>query len=188
MHAETLREVAQRNYRLQNIQLSLVAPRLEPSVATRSLKRLSGTISTFALRRYGGQAAHGVSSGARIASGGGEPQAASLPVVIGSGFHPFPFRTRKLSLIPPMVLHGKLCGRVGRCRHYFDNPREKTSRVFFRTPTTTGDTVSHALHARCSLRRRAAPYFLIAERATAIAFRAQTPSSGALSSTSSGTA
>ena len=44
------------------------------------------------------------------------PQAPSMPVVIGSGSHPFPFRTRKLSLIPPMVLHGKLCGRVGRCR------------------------------------------------------------------------
>src|SRR5437763_5315702 len=52
------------------------------------------------------------------------PQAASLPVVIGSGSHPFPFRTRKLSLIPPMVLHGKLCGRVGRCRHYSsESPR-----------------------------------------------------------------
>ena len=32
------------------------------------------------------------------------PQAPSLPVVIGSGSHPFPFRTRKLSLLPPMVL------------------------------------------------------------------------------------
>ena len=40
-------------------------------------------------------------------------------MVIGAGSHPFPFRTRKLSLIPPMVLHGKLCGRVGRCRHFF---------------------------------------------------------------------
>ena len=40
----------------------------------------------------------------------------SMPVVIGSGSHPFPFRTRKLSLIPPMVLRGKLRGRVGRCR------------------------------------------------------------------------
>src|SRR5881628_1554705 len=46
----------------------------------------------------------------------------SLPVVIGAGSHPFPFRTRKLSLLPPMVLHGKLCGRVGRCRHYFPRP------------------------------------------------------------------
>src|SRR5437762_1892065 len=42
--------------------------------------------------------------------------ATSMPVVIGAGSHPFPFRTRKLSLLPPMVLHGKLCGRVGRCR------------------------------------------------------------------------
>src|SRR5579872_6415378 len=46
------------------------------------------------------------------------PQAPSLPVVIGAGSHPFPFRTRKLSLLPPMVLCGKLHGRVGRCRHY----------------------------------------------------------------------
>ena len=29
----------------------------------------------------------------------------SFPVVIGAGSHPFPFRTRKLSLPPPMVLH-----------------------------------------------------------------------------------
>jgi hypothetical protein len=29
-----------------------------------------------------------------------------FPVVIGEGSHPFPFRTRKLSLLPPMVLHG----------------------------------------------------------------------------------
>ena len=28
----------------------------------------------------------------------------SFPVVIGAGSHPFPFRTRKLSLFPPMVL------------------------------------------------------------------------------------
>jgi hypothetical protein len=32
------------------------------------------------------------------------PQATSFPVVIGAGSHPFPFRTRKLSLPPPMVL------------------------------------------------------------------------------------
>ena len=34
-----------------------------------------------------------------------DPQATSFPVVIGAGSHPFPFRTRKLSLPPPMVLH-----------------------------------------------------------------------------------
>src|SRR3954453_14688120 len=33
------------------------------------------------------------------------PQATSFPVVIGEGSHPFPFRTRKLSSLPPMVLH-----------------------------------------------------------------------------------
>src|SRR5437764_1144679 len=61
-----------------------------------------------------------------------EPQAASLPVVTGAGSHPFPFRTRKLSLLPPMVLHGKLCGRVGRCRHYLEGPIvERRSGHFF---------------------------------------------------------
>ena len=59
------------------------------------------------------------------------PRQTSMPVVIGSGSHPFPFRTRKLSLIPPMVLRGKLCGRVGRCRHYFeDREFENNSRAF----------------------------------------------------------
>src|ERR671913_1454261 len=46
----------------------------------------------------------------------------SLPVVMGAGSHPFPFRTRKLSLLPPMVLRGKLRGRVGHCRDYFSKP------------------------------------------------------------------
>ena len=126
-----------RNYRLQSIQL----PRRRPARGRSTLfeivwddlhlrafrLRPSGLWRTS--RRYGGQATHRLSSGARTASGGGEPQAASLPVVIGSGFHPFPFRTRKLSLIPPMVLHGKLCGRVGRCRHCFQT-RERKPRGF----------------------------------------------------------
>src|SRR5437870_4133096 len=59
----------------------------------------------------------------------------SLPVVIGAGSHPFPFRTRKLSLLPPMVLRGKLRGRVGRCRHYLtEKPASFGSRAFARTP------------------------------------------------------
>jgi hypothetical protein len=37
-------------------------------------------------------------------------------VVIAKRSHPFPFRTRKLSSSAPMVLHGRLCGRVGRRR------------------------------------------------------------------------
>src|SRR6187431_2358789 len=40
----------------------------------------------------------------------------SFPVAIGAGSHPFPFRTRKLSLLPPMVLPAQVGGRVGRCR------------------------------------------------------------------------
>ncbi len=44
------------------------------------------------------------------------PQAAIFPVVIGVGPHPFPFRTRKLSLLPPMVLRAQVRGRVGHCR------------------------------------------------------------------------
>ena len=39
------------------------------------------------------------------------------PVVIAAGPHPFPFRTRKLSLPAPMVLGGNSPGRVGRCRN-----------------------------------------------------------------------
>ncbi len=36
-----------------------------------------------------------------------------FPVVIPRGSHPFPSRTRKLSLAGPMILHGQLCGNVG---------------------------------------------------------------------------
>ena len=35
-------------------------------------------------------------------------------VVMAAGIHPFPFRTRKLSLPAPMVLGGRPPGRVGR--------------------------------------------------------------------------
>src|SRR5437868_3511081 len=69
----------------------------------------------------------------------------SLPVAIGAGSHPFPFRTRKLSLLPPMVLHGKLCGRVGRCRHYLRRARcESSHRAFFLYALV--ETRTHELH------------------------------------------
>src|SRR5438094_5038863 len=67
---------------------------------------------------------------------GGNPRQPSLPVVIGSGSHPFPFRTRKLSLIPPMVLHGKLCWRGVRCSPYSCQPASFCSRSFVYTPTS----------------------------------------------------
>ena len=40
-------------------------------------------------------------------------------VVMAAGSHPFPFRTRKLSLPAPMVLGGNSPGRVGRCQNFF---------------------------------------------------------------------
>ena len=40
----------------------------------------------------------------------------SFLVAIPRGSHPFPSRTRKLSLAGPMILHGQLCGNVGRRR------------------------------------------------------------------------
>src|SRR5258707_15023478 len=51
----------------------------------------------------------------------------TIPVAISEGFHPFPSRTRKLSPPEPMVLRGKPCGRVGRCRIFF-RPRLGLSR------------------------------------------------------------
>src|ERR1700761_9278360 len=48
--------------------------------------------------------------------------------------HPFPSRTRKLSLVGPMVLHGRLCGRLGDRRQYTPNegPAEEAGLFAFR--------------------------------------------------------
>ena len=43
-------------------------------------------------------------------------------VTIARGTHPFPSRTRQLSLSAPMVLHRQLCGRVGSCPVYNEGP------------------------------------------------------------------
>ncbi len=48
--------------------------------------------------------------------GGGCVLFRSVSVVLASGKRPVPFRTRKLSLIAPMVLQPKGCGRVGHRR------------------------------------------------------------------------
>src|SRR5687768_14090786 len=42
--------------------------------------------------------------------------AQKFPVPISKRPYPIPSRTRKSSSSEPMVLHGQLCGRVGRCR------------------------------------------------------------------------
>src|SRR2546430_5999332 len=46
-----------------------------------------------------------------------------VPVAIGEGKHPAPFRTRKLSPLPPMVLLWRRSGRVGRRRAPLDPSR-----------------------------------------------------------------
>ena len=74
-------------------------------------------------------------------------RASKFPVVIGAGPHPFPFRTRKLSLLPSMVLCGKLHGRVDRCREYYQKKPsvEKSRWAFcFLAPKNTCHATNHA--------------------------------------------
>src|SRR5260370_1724142 len=53
-----------------------------------------------------------------------------LSVILPRGFHPFPSRTRKLSPAEPMVLHAKVCGRLGRRRHKIKGRSWKHGRPF----------------------------------------------------------
>jgi hypothetical protein len=56
-----------------------------------------------------------------------------LWVIIAWGSHPFPSRTRKLSPTAPMVLHARVCGRVGSCPIKKKAPAgENRIRGFFR--------------------------------------------------------
>ena len=50
---------------------------------------------------------------------------------MSEGPHPFPSRTRKLSPLEPMVLHGRLCGRVGSCRNPFEPCHANRGRALF---------------------------------------------------------
>ncbi len=52
-----------------------------------------------------------------------------LKVVKATGFHLFPFRTEKLSLLAPMVL--RKSGRVGRRRLFRRKPFRNTGAAFF---------------------------------------------------------
>src|SRR3989338_7830352 len=108
MHAETLRECG-----------SVKLPFAGYSV--RSLKK-EPTLNASAYEIVWDDRRSALRVACELRCTSADPRQNSLPVVIGSGFHPFPFRTRKLSLIPPMVLCGKLHGRVGRCRHYYQSP------------------------------------------------------------------
>ncbi len=61
-------------------------------------------------------------------SGHQQPRATTqkFPVAISKRPHPIPSRTRKLSSSEPMVLHGKPCGRVGRCREILRSRQGRT--------------------------------------------------------------
>src|SRR3954467_6152419 len=69
----------------------------------------------------------------------------SVSVVLASGKRPVPFRTRKLSLIAPMVLQPKGCGRVGHRRTYLEEglgpveTRVSRPRPFFMPASTQPD-------------------------------------------------
>ena len=67
-----------------------------------------------------------------------------------SGPHPFPSRTRSLSLIAPMVLRARARGRVGRRRHHFTAPVTGSSDprgggCLFLRPGKTKHATYHAL-------------------------------------------
>src|SRR3979409_1184199 len=77
------------------------------------------------------------------------PTEIKFPVGIERGSHPFPFRTRQLSLSSPMILRGQLCGKVGRRRDkIYERPSGKLEGFFFSahssrrnmTSTNTNDT------------------------------------------------
>ena len=61
---------------------------------------------------------------------GRERQPKNVSVVIAQGKRPVPFRTRKLSLAAPMVLHPRGCGRVGHRRTHPNrvNKKARTTR------------------------------------------------------------
>src|SRR5215210_8913603 len=58
----------------------------------------------------------------------------SVSVITAKGKHPAPFRTRKLSLSAPMVLHGGPCGRLGRRRTTHFRAGHTTSPEVFSAP------------------------------------------------------
>ena len=80
-----------------------------------------------------------------------------FPVVTGAGSHPFPFRTRKLSLLPPMVLRGKLRGRVGRCREFFQ-PDVRTERRAFSLYASDPRTPFHPRQSVFTWARKRKPF------------------------------
>ena len=59
--------------------------------------------------------------------------------------HPFPSRTRKLSLAGPMVLHGRLCGRLGDRRQYSSKKAMPPGRGLFCVCVTLSPSLDETL-------------------------------------------
>ena len=90
-----------------------------------------------------------------------------IQVAIAQGFHLFPFRTEKLSLVTPMVLRHS--GRVGSCRFWLKPPDlKKFWRLFFVSTCEFTSTCGWLrrfpgparLAPPCLLRREATPEVL----------------------------
>src|SRR5260221_7443599 len=83
-----------------------------------------------------------------------------FPVVIERGSHPFPFRTRQLSLSSPMILRGQLCGKVGHRRDkIYERPSGKLEGLFFchrRAHTARSPAVERFHPSNKALRERRA--------------------------------
>ena len=80
----------------------------------------------------------------------------SVSVAIAEGRHPVPYRTRKLSPPAPMVLPGKLGGRVGRRRSIFTTAAP-TRGGFGVSRPVVGDTLAfQAILSRVTPRRGSA--------------------------------
>jgi hypothetical protein len=82
----------------------------------------------YSVVRYCPHALSQVCSWKLLVSGPGD-SLLKTSVILPRGIHPFPSRTRKLSPAGPIVLHAKVCGRVGRCRHR-QRPRCESSVAF----------------------------------------------------------
>ena len=70
-----------------------------------------------------------------------------FPVVFSRRPHPIPSRTRKLSSSEPMVLHGKPCGRVGRCRDYSVKGPPSAGPFFLGSLVALGKFVPFGVHS-----------------------------------------
>ena len=85
---------------------------------TRLLRPGKITKQWFPLKR--GRGAIGSASALQAEGLGFESPRLHFPVIIARGKRLVPFRTQKLRLFAPMVLHFCGCGRVGRCRFIFE--------------------------------------------------------------------